>query len=42
MQTLRSVLDSADRARVGIGHFNISDLVALNAVVSAARESACP
>ena len=42
MQTLRSVLDGADRARVGIGHFNISDLVALNAVVSAAREVGVP
>ena len=42
MQTLRSVRDSADRARVGIGHFNISDLVALNAVVSAAREVGVP
>ena len=35
MQTLRSVLDGADRAHVGIGHFNISDLVALNAVFNA-------
>jgi fructose-bisphosphate aldolase, class II len=42
MQTLRSVLDGADRAHVGIGHFNISDLVALNAVVSAAREVGVP
>src|SRR5262249_49629102 len=42
MQTLRSVLDAADRARVGIGHFNISDLVALNGVVSAAREVGVP
>ena len=35
MQTLRSVLDGADRARVRIGHLNISDLVALNAVFNA-------
>jgi len=42
MQTLRSVLDGADTARVGIGHFNISDLVALNAAVSAAREIGVP
>jgi fructose-bisphosphate aldolase, class II len=42
MQTLRSVLEDTDRARVGIGHFNVSDLVALNAVVSAAREVGVP
>jgi fructose-bisphosphate aldolase, class II len=42
MQTLRSVLEGADRAHVGIGHFNISDLVALNSVVSAAREVGVP
>jgi fructose-bisphosphate aldolase, class II len=42
MQTLRSVLEGADRAHNGSGHFNISDLVALNAVVSAAREVGVP
>jgi len=36
MQTLRSVRDSADRARVGIGHFNISDLVARIAAIKQA------
>jgi fructose-bisphosphate aldolase class II len=42
MKTLHEVLAEADRRRVVIGHFNISDLVALKAVVAAARELSVP
>jgi fructose-bisphosphate aldolase class II len=42
MQTLREVLDHAQRTGVAIGHFNISDLVLLKAVVAAAQELKLP
>ena len=42
MKTLRDVLQDANRAHVALGHFNISDLVALQAIVAAARELNLP
>jgi fructose-bisphosphate aldolase class II len=42
MQTLRDALKEAERRKAAIGHFNISDLVALKAVVEAARELNAP
>lgn len=38
MLTLREALTEAERRRIALGHFNISDLVALKAVIAAARE----
>jgi fructose-bisphosphate aldolase class II len=37
METLQHVLAEADRQRIAVGHFNISDLVALKAVCTSAR-----
>jgi fructose-bisphosphate aldolase class II len=42
MKPLLQVLAEADRQKVAIGHFNISDLVALKAAYSAAREVNVP
>ena len=42
MKTLREVLEQADMNRVAIGHFNISDWVALTAVFEAARGLGVP
>src|SRR5580700_11272658 len=42
MKPLQQVLAEADQQKVGVGHFNISDLVALKAVYSAAREVNVP
>lgn len=42
MTTLRQVLDEAERQRTAVGHFNVSDLVALKAVAEAARELRVP
>jgi ketose-bisphosphate aldolase len=42
MDTLAYVLAEADKQKVAIGHFNISDLVALKAVYEAARELKTP
>jgi ketose-bisphosphate aldolase len=42
MKSLREVLQAADAAKVAVGHFNISDLVALKAVFEAARELNVP
>lgn len=42
MKLLREILVEADQQKVGVGHFNISDLVALKAVYSAARELNLP
>ena len=42
MKTLQEVLSDADEEKVAIGHFNISDLVALKAVYEAAREMDTP
>jgi len=38
MLTLIDALNAASESRVAIGHFNVSDLVAFNAIVGAARE----
>jgi ketose-bisphosphate aldolase len=38
MKSLSEVLQAADAAKVAVGHFNISDLVALKAVFEAARD----
>jgi len=42
METLRNVLVQTQQHGVAIGHFNISDLVLLKAVVAAARELDVP
>jgi fructose-bisphosphate aldolase class II len=42
MERLRDVLQSAEQRHVAVGHFNISDLVAFKAVVSAARQLNLP
>ena len=42
MKTLQQVLEEAERGQVAVGHFNISDLVALRAVVASARELNVP
>jgi hypothetical protein len=42
VKTLREVLTESDRAGVAVGHFNISELVALKAVTAAARELNVP
>jgi fructose-bisphosphate aldolase, class II len=42
MQTLGNILGQAETSRVAIGHFNISDLVALKAVFEAAKDLNVP
>jgi fructose-bisphosphate aldolase class II len=42
MKTLREVLQEADQAHVAVGHFNFSDLSALQAIVEAAGELNLP
>ncbi len=42
MQTLREALTKADRDGVAIGHFNVSDLTALKAIVAAASNLKLP
>lgn len=42
METLRKILEEADRDRIAVGHFNISDLVTLKAVFEAARDLKVP
>ncbi len=42
MKQLQQILVEADRQKAGVGHFNISDLVALKAVYSAARDVDAP
>lgn len=42
MQTLRKILEQADTGGFAIGHFNVSDLVTLNAVFEAARDVKVP
>ena len=41
MKPLQQILAEADQQKVAVGHFNISDLVALKAVYLAAREAEC-
>lgn len=42
MQTLRDVLQEAARRRTGVGHFNFSDLITLQAIAESARELNAP
>jgi fructose-bisphosphate aldolase class II len=42
MRTLREVLQEAERRKVGVGHFNVSDLTTLKAAFEAARELNVP
>jgi fructose-bisphosphate aldolase, class II len=42
MKTLIEVLEDARRRRIGVGHFNFSDLVAFNAIVASARTLGVP
>jgi len=42
MQTLRTTLQQAEARGVAVGHFNISDLIALKAVLEAARDLKVP
>jgi fructose-bisphosphate aldolase, class II len=42
MRTLREVLQEAERRKVGVGHFNVSDLTTLKAAFEAARELNMP
>ncbi len=42
MTTLHEVLEQAQRRAVAIGHFNVSDLVALRAILEAARDLNAP
>ncbi len=42
MKTLREVLSTAQRDGVAIGHFNVSELTALKAIVAAARTLKLP
>jgi fructose-bisphosphate aldolase class II len=42
MNSLQQILAEADQRKMAVGHFNISDLVALKAVYSAARELNVP
>jgi fructose-bisphosphate aldolase class II len=42
MRSLLDNLSESARKRVAIGHFNISDLVGLNAVAAAARRVGVP
>jgi fructose-bisphosphate aldolase, class II len=42
METLREVLTNAARHGVAVGHFNVSDLAALKAIVAAARDLKLP
>ncbi len=42
METLREALEFAQQRRVAVGHFNVSELVALRAITEAARELGVP
>src|SRR6516162_7733275 len=42
METLRTILTRSEKQRVALGHFNVSDLVLLKAVVAAAAEIEVP
>jgi fructose-bisphosphate aldolase class II len=42
MKMLREALDKAEHDRVAIGHFNVSDLVALKAITEASQEVGVP
>lgn len=42
MKQMRSVLEDSERTRTALGHFNVSEIVALRAAFSAARELNVP
>ena len=42
MNSLRDILGESQERKTAIGHFNISDLVALRAIFAAARELNAP
>jgi fructose-bisphosphate aldolase, class II len=42
MNTLKDVLQQAERERIAVGHFNFSDLVAFNAIAAGARALKVP
>src|SRR6202011_2215018 len=42
METLRGVLTKAQREGIAVGHFNVSDLTALKAIVATARNLKLP
>ena len=42
METLRTILTRSEKQRVALGHFNVSDLVLLKAVLAAAAEIEVP
>jgi fructose-bisphosphate aldolase class II len=42
MKQLREALEDSERTRTALGHFNVSEMVALKAVFSAAREQNVP
>src|ERR1700675_1261658 len=42
MKMLHEVLKEAERSEVAVGHFNISDLVALKEIITSAREVNVP
>ena len=42
MKTLKQILKEAETKHIAVGHFNVSDLVALRAVFEAARELGVP
>jgi len=42
METLRKILEQAENNQVAVGHFNISDLIALKAAFEAARDLKVP
>jgi fructose-bisphosphate aldolase class II len=42
MQTLKDVLQEAERNRVAVGHFNFSDIAAFNAIAATARSLNLP
>lgn len=42
MSLLREIIQDAESRNTAVGHFNISDLAALNAIVAAARELSLP
>lgn len=42
MSTLREIILRAEEKRIAVGHFNISDIAALNAIAAAAKELSVP
>jgi fructose-bisphosphate aldolase class II len=42
MKSLREIIDDAESRKIAVGHFNVSELTALKAIVRAAREVGAP